>query len=109
MAHTALFEKLIHTFRVAGESVTTGKPIGAILEQQCRDGVSRREFIEASALAGVGFTGLPNIVRKIGLITTPRVAIVGGGLAGLTCAYRLRQAGVFATVYEGNSRLGGRC
>ena len=30
MAHTPLFEKLIHSFRVAGESVTTGRPIGAI-------------------------------------------------------------------------------
>ena len=37
------------------------------------------------------------------------VAVVGGGLAGLTCAYRLRQAGIRATVYEANSRLGGRC
>lgn len=37
------------------------------------------------------------------------IAIVGGGLAGLTCAYRLSQHGIFATVYEGNNRLGGRC
>ena len=38
-----------------------------------------------------------------------RVAVVGAGLAGLTCAYRLRQRGVDATVYEANTRLGGRC
>ena len=41
--------------------------------------------------------------------TAPRVAVVGGGLAGLTCAYRLQQAGVAATVYEANDRIGGRC
>jgi monoamine oxidase len=35
--------------------------------------------------------------------------VVGGGLAGLTCAYRLRQAGVTATVHEASTRLGGRC
>ncbi|MBE4909083.1 FAD-dependent oxidoreductase [Bacillus luteolus] len=37
------------------------------------------------------------------------IAIVGGGLAGLTCAYRLATHGIMATVFEGNSRLGGRC
>ncbi len=41
--------------------------------------------------------------------TSPRVVVVGGGLAGLTCAYRLSQAGIAATVYEANDRLGGRC
>jgi monoamine oxidase len=34
---------------------------------------------------------------------------VGAGLAGLTCAYRLKQAGYTATVYEASSRIGGRC
>ena len=109
MARTPLFDQLIHAFRVAGESVTTGKPVDAILEQQERDRISRREFLQAGAVAGVTLTGLPELVRKVRVITTPRVAIVGAGLAGLTCAYRLRQAGVIATVYEGNTRLGGRC
>ena len=35
--------------------------------------------------------------------------IVGGGLAGLTCAYRLQQAGYVADVYEASTRIGGRC
>jgi monoamine oxidase len=109
MAHTPLFEKLIHSFRVAGESATTGKPIDAILGQQSRDLMSRREFLEAGTLAGVALTGVPDVMRRLRVITTPRVAIVGAGLAGLTCAYRLKQAGVVATVYEGNTRLGGRC
>ena len=39
----------------------------------------------------------------------PRIVIVGAGLAGLTCAYRLHQAGVDATVYEARERVGGRC
>jgi monoamine oxidase len=37
------------------------------------------------------------------------VAVVGAGLAGLTCAYRLRQQGVAATVYEATAQTGGRC
>jgi glycine/D-amino acid oxidase-like deaminating enzyme len=35
--------------------------------------------------------------------------VVGAGLAGLTCAHRLKRSGVIATVYEANTRLGGRC
>jgi monoamine oxidase len=38
----------------------------------------------------------------------PGVVIIGGGMAGLHCAYRLRQAGVDATVYEASKRVGGR-
>lgn len=39
----------------------------------------------------------------------PRIAIVGAGLAGLTCAYRLKQQRYDSTVYEASTRLGGRC
>ena len=39
----------------------------------------------------------------------PRIAVIGAGLAGLTCAYRLKQAGYDATVYEASNRPGGRC
>jgi oxygen-dependent protoporphyrinogen oxidase len=35
------------------------------------------------------------------------VAIVGGGIAGLTAAYRLKQRGVRVVVYEASERVGG--
>ncbi|MRB60920.1 NAD(P)-binding protein [Bacillus thuringiensis] len=38
----------------------------------------------------------------------PKIVIVGAGLAGLTCAYRLKQAGYTAKVYEASERIGGR-
>jgi monoamine oxidase len=38
-----------------------------------------------------------------------KVVVVGAGLAGLTCALRLKQAGVLADVYEASTRVGGRC
>jgi monoamine oxidase len=40
---------------------------------------------------------------------TPRTVVVGGGLAGLMAAYRLKQNGVSAQLYEASDRLGGRC
>ncbi|MEZ4470486.1 MAG: NAD(P)/FAD-dependent oxidoreductase [bacterium] len=39
---------------------------------------------------------------------TPRIAIVGGGMAGLHCAHRLKAAGVASVVYEAQTRVGGR-
>jgi monoamine oxidase len=37
-----------------------------------------------------------------------RIAIVGGGIAGLTCALHLADLGLASTVYEASGRIGGR-
>ena len=37
------------------------------------------------------------------------MVVVGAGLAGLTCAYRLLRAGLDPIVYEASDRIGGRC
>jgi monoamine oxidase len=39
----------------------------------------------------------------------PRVVVVGAGLAGLTCAYRLAHREVPVDLYEARDRIGGRC
>jgi monoamine oxidase len=39
----------------------------------------------------------------------PRIVVVGAGLAGLSCAYRLQQAGYTAQIHEASDRIGGRC
>lgn len=73
--------------------------------------VSRREFLRAgrtAALAlgsGAWLAGCRTVPQ---LKTTASVAVVGAGLAGLQAAYRLRQAGVHATIYEAGDRAGGR-
>lgn len=40
--------------------------------------------------------------------TSPKVIVIGAGLAGLTTAYRLHQQGVDVAVYEARARVGGR-
>lgn len=67
----------------------------------CEQGhlVSRRGFLSAAAAAAI-----PAVAQ-----TSQRIVIVGAGLAGLTCAYRLAQRGIDADIYDANSRLGGRC
>lgn len=39
---------------------------------------------------------------------TPKVVVIGAGLAGLTTAYRLHTAGVDVDLYEARNRVGGR-
>ncbi len=80
------------------------------------DRYNRRRFLTQTAKAGaaVWLTGLlPGRVSAEVLPPLPRrqdlrIAIVGGGLAGLTAAYHLRKAGISATVYEASERSGGR-
>lgn len=37
-----------------------------------------------------------------------RIAVIGAGIAGLTCAYELKRAGFEVVVYEARSQVGGR-
>jgi predicted NAD/FAD-dependent oxidoreductase len=46
---------------------------------------------------------------KFAVRSPPRVAVVGGGIAGLTCARELCLRGCDPVVFEADDRLGGRC
>src|SRR4029077_5903364 len=71
--------------------------------------MSRREFIRTISTATAGLALPASLFATKQVITSARVVVVGAGLAGLTCAYRLKASGIIATVYEANTRLGGRC
>ena len=68
----------------------------------------RRELLAGGAGLAVAAALGGRLSRAIAG-TAPRIVVVGGGLAGLTCAYRLKQAGYRADLYEAADRLGGRC
>ena len=67
---------------------------------------SRRRFLQ-TAIAGIGAAAA---WRSADLQAAPKgpIGIVGGGVAGLTAAYRLQQKGVPSEVFEASPRLGGR-
>ena len=72
--------------------------------------LSRREFIKLSAVAtpavaltGAGCRSLPSPSAG-----APRIAVIGAGIAGLNAAWKLRNLGLHATVYEASTRAGGR-
>jgi monoamine oxidase len=119
MARTPLFRRLLTLARVADDSHRTGVPVDELLDGA--RSVDRRTFVAGAAALGLGAAACADVPGRVAP-TAPRaprferangsrasVAIVGAGLAGLTCALRLRQAGVLATVYEASDRAGGRC
>jgi monoamine oxidase len=78
--------------------------------------LSRRDFLRFGGIAGASAVLAGCELGSSDPAPAPspssdgaRVAIVGAGLAGLTAAYRLHQAGVRSTVFEARDRAGGRC
>ena len=68
--------------------------------------VSRRRFLQgAGAAAATLALSRPKIARAA---AGKRIAIVGGGIAGMSAALTLADAGVASTVYESSGRIGGR-
>jgi len=99
MARTPLLRSIRKLVRDTRTSQTAGVPM-----DELRD-MSRRRFL-AGAAAGAGMLALPKLARAAK--SQPTVVIVGGGIAGLTCALGLRDHGFASTVYEASGRLGGR-
>ncbi|MEV4167689.1 flavin monoamine oxidase family protein [Nonomuraea dietziae] len=81
-------------------------------------GLGRRELLRRAALAGLGataFAATPAAALADVVADAPkpplrpaRIAVVGAGIAGLTAALTLRDAGAEPVVYESNTRVGGR-
>src|SRR6266545_837170 len=87
-------------------------PLAGVVEQAvaeiAQQRTSRRELLVRGAALGLAATSAGAFVRAAKAAAAPRIVVVGAGLAGLTCAYRLEQAGITAQVYEASDRIGGR-
>jgi monoamine oxidase len=70
---------------------------------------TRRTFVREASVAAFGLTALGRFAASARASGGPRIVVVGAGLAGLTCAYRLRQAGYNVDLHEASGRAGGRC
>ncbi len=75
----------------------------------------RRQFLKgagvAAGIAAASLVGSSTLSpTRAGAATAPKIAIIGGGLAGLRCAHKLWiDRGLKSTVYEAHPDLGGRC
>ncbi|WP_225414608.1 flavin monoamine oxidase family protein [Stigmatella hybrida] len=107
MARTHLMSLVLNALRTARRANAAGVPVAEYAAMQHeRSRFNRRSFLHltagaagAATLAACGEDGNPS---------SQDVVIVGGGTAGLHCAYRLKRLGVEAQVYEASKRVGGR-
>ena len=113
MAHTPLFRSFIRILRKA--QYENLKANGTVLPQSIpssrKSGSwTRRQLIKSAALAGGSalVTGLSPRLQQAWSKASPRIAIIGAGIAGLNAAYQLKKAGLIATLYEARNRTGGR-
>ncbi len=96
-------------------------PLFAMLQKCMREAqalnarqMPRRDFLRGVAAGGAALAATPLLQACSSSVEhdfsqTPRIAVVGAGLAGLTAAHYLKKSGLHADIYDANSRAGGRC
>lgn len=110
MARTLLFARLRRAYALARLSNRTGLTAIELVQRRAAGEPSRRDFLRVST-AAAGVVALGGCAPGLGIggrDPDGPVVIVGAGIAGLTAAHRLRQAGVPVRVYEAQNRIGGR-
>ena len=91
---------------------------GSVCGRQCEKVCTRNQIDTAVAIADVcrtlvrreldaGKVILPPLKNPSGIPHTEKIAVIGAGPAGLSCAYFLRQQGYPVTVLEKDTVLGG--
>jgi monoamine oxidase len=112
MARTPLLRKFQALFEDFEEAERSGRSVEAVQEERRQMRLSRRDFLKLTG-AGVGAAALGGPVAALAASIpkaggTSRIAIIGGGIAGLNAALTLQDAGFASTVYEASPRVGGR-
>ena len=101
-----------YAFRRSTDANPFPSMMGRVCPAPCQDGCNRNEVEDFVGINSVeqfiGDTALANgYAFEAGPDTGKKVAVVGGGPAGLAAAYQLRRKGHGATVFESQPELGG--
>ena len=112
MARTPLLRRLQALFEDFDEAERSGRPLRVVQEERRQMRLTRRDFLKVTG-AAVGVAAFSGPVAALAGSSKPsatqgRIAIIGGGIAGLNAALTLQDAGITSTVYEASSRVGGR-
>jgi len=116
MAKSALMAMLRRAATIAQKSRETGIPadelLGMLTARTLNSPISRRRLLHGG-LAAAGAVAAATFTRDGGGAFAQKggrspILVVGAGIAGLTAAYRLGQAGVRADIIEATNRVGGR-
>lgn len=120
MNRTGKMAQLLRLARIAAHCERTGQTAQEAIEQEALRDAGRRRFTQgavAAAVTAAAGAGAMSPVAMAGMARVRRVmtgggggiAVIGAGIAGLSCAYELGRHGVDAKVYEASGRVGGRC
>ena len=112
MARTALLKAMQRLAEEHRSADRLGIAPADLRERRAAGALSRREFLKRAGIAGAAVAAGPLAFARTAGAHSPgpaRIAIVGGGIAGLTAALTLADAGLSSTVYEASpDRIGGR-
>ena len=106
MARSPLLRRLQALAAEFADAERSGRTVDAVRAERRQNRVSRRDFIKiAGATVGAAaMARVPAFARQ----STPRVGIIGAGIAGLNAALTLQDKGVPSAVFEASDRIGGR-
>src|SRR5438874_9364383 len=112
MARNPLLSRFQTLFADFDEAERSGRPVAQVREERRLMNLTRRDFLKVTG-AAVGAAALSGPVAAVAGVTRRagtqgRIAIIGGGIAGLNAALTLQDAGIKSTVYEASNRVGGR-
>src|SRR5262245_52097222 len=122
MGRSPLFTDVIRALRIARfcteHRLSTAEGLDRVRQHERERAAlrrGRREWLKTvartSALGAAASMTAPvrRVLARSNQASSLDVGIVGAGLAGLACADTLADRGVVATVYDANTRAGGRC
>src|SRR3954447_14785803 len=100
---------LLRAFRRLADEHRTAEALGLPPAELRAEALSRRELLKRAGITGAGVAAPPAaLAPRARSAAGPRIAIVGGGIAGLNAALTLADKGYTSTIYEASNRVGGR-
>lgn len=85
-----------------------GSVCGAVCPNPCMEGCSRTDIDVSAQISALGNYSIGVDIPAPVNATGKTVAVIGGGVAGLTAAWQLRRQGHDVTVYDAGKTMGGK-